>query len=129
MRVAPTGSATPRTHRRAPWSGREAFWPGLRSALPASGRWIGSAAFLSLSETQSAGIICLRAFDFRQAQAGATSSLGPAVALLYVRRWRILLNQKRLCVDLVHEDERNSMRCYLRAGFAERTLGNGFHKN
>jgi len=25
----------------------------------------------------------------------------------------ILLNQKRLCVDLVHEDERNSMRCFV----------------
>jgi hypothetical protein len=40
--------------------------------------------------------------------------------LLYLRDGRILLNQKRLCVDLVHEDERNSMRCYLRASFAER---------
>jgi hypothetical protein len=25
---------------------------------------------------------------------------------------RILLNQKRLCVDLVHEDEWDSMRCF-----------------
>src|ERR1700733_3795139 len=40
--------------------------------------------------------------------------------LLYLRDGRILLNQKRLCVELVHEDERNSMRCYLRASFAER---------
>src|ERR1700692_2328888 len=29
--------------------------------------------------------------------------------LLHVRRW---LNQKRLCLDLVHEDERNSMRYF-----------------
>jgi hypothetical protein len=33
--------------------------------------------------------------------------------LLHVRRW---LNQKRLCVDLVHEDERNSTRCFLSYG-------------
>jgi hypothetical protein len=46
--------------------------------------------------------------------------------LLHVRRW---LNQKRLCLDPVHEDERNSMTGFafptkgnLRAGFAERTL-------
>jgi hypothetical protein len=48
----------------------------------------------------------------------------------------ILLNQKRLCVDLVHEDEWNSMRCFAFygtgnpcAGFAERTLAKRFHKN
>jgi hypothetical protein len=29
--------------------------------------------------------------------------------LLHVRRW---LNQKRLCLDLVHEDEQNSMRYF-----------------
>jgi hypothetical protein len=53
--------------------------------------------------------------------------------LLHVRRW---LNQKRLCLDPVHEDERNSIRSFafpskgnLRAGFAERTLAKRFHKN
>jgi hypothetical protein len=29
--------------------------------------------------------------------------------LLHVRRW---LNQKRLCLDLVREDDWNSMRCF-----------------
>jgi hypothetical protein len=29
--------------------------------------------------------------------------------MLYVRRWRVLLNQKRLCVDLVHDVFSRSM--------------------
>jgi hypothetical protein len=44
----------------------------------------------------------------------------------------VLLNQKRLWVDLGHEDEWNFRilwrRKSLRAGFAERTLAERFHK-
>jgi hypothetical protein len=53
--------------------------------------------------------------------------------LLHVRKW---LNQKRLCLDLVHEDERNSMRYFAFHGkvtlarrFRQAHFCQGFHKN